>query len=471
MSLSRPRFSLRSLLLAVLTLAAGATVWKNFDPWRIEREYLGALQDAVNVIMSPDEKWILADLASSSDQRHTYKSILWNAETGRSEVLVDASWTRPPGTITGGSNSEFSKDSARLIAGLWRNNHLGFRLMDLRSISTLKLDVPMSQSIRGVRFLPDDRYMLFSLENDSIQIIDTQTNSVVIDRFAEDYRWSQSGDRIALIEVDGSIGTYDVKDGRQLQRIPPVTDWQYLWIAHVSHTRLIAGVVLTESYWDFDEKETVLYFDLNAPAASQVLSGRVTSVAWDDARIAIESDKGYTILDSQSLDVVTQIKSAPERALFVPIANNRLLCMGIGNPTAYDLSTGRMAYKLNSRRWGTLSPDRTRYIVPSDDAAPVLCIFDLSNGHLLQTIPNERAPNFGRSGYSSYSNPDSGNRFVTQNTDTHAIHLWRRHRPEPWWGLAWLPEFWITLVLTGGLLWSLRRDWRDRRAGKGMHAP
>ncbi len=33
-------------------------------------------------------------------------------------------------------------------------------------------------------------------------------------------------------------------------------------------------------------------------------------------------------------------------------------------------------------------------------------------------------------------------------------------RPEWWWGVAWLPEFWLTVVLGTGLLWSL---WRDRK--------
>jgi WD40 repeat protein len=33
-------------------------------------------------------------------------------------------------------------------------------------------------------------------------------------------------------------------------------------------------------------------------------------------------------------------------------------------------------------------------------------------------------------------------------------------RPEYWWGVAWLPEFWATLLFAGTFGWSV---WRDRR--------
>ncbi|HEY3323271.1 MAG TPA: hypothetical protein VGP72_22645 [Planctomycetota bacterium] len=41
--------------------------------------------------------------------------------------------------------------------------------------------------------------------------------------------------------------------------------------------------------------------------------------------------------------------------------------------------------------------------------------------------------------------------------------IWSRRRPEHWWGLAWLPEFWLTLLFSGALVWSVRRDRRELR--------
>jgi len=39
--------------------------------------------------------------------------------------------------------------------------------------------------------------------------------------------------------------------------------------------------------------------------------------------------------------------------------------------------------------------------------------------------------------------------------------LCRRTRPEPWWGVFWLWEFWLTVALAGVFVWSV---WRDRGA-------
>jgi hypothetical protein len=40
--------------------------------------------------------------------------------------------------------------------------------------------------------------------------------------------------------------------------------------------------------------------------------------------------------------------------------------------------------------------------------------------------------------------------------DNRAVVL-RKVRPEQWYGVAWLPEFWITVICAGGLLWSVYR--------------
>lgn len=39
---------------------------------------------------------------------------------------------------------------------------------------------------------------------------------------------------------------------------------------------------------------------------------------------------------------------------------------------------------------------------------------------------------------------------------------YHRRRPEYWWGVAWLPEFWLTLVFGAALVWSVWRELRRR---------
>jgi hypothetical protein len=43
------------------------------------------------------------------------------------------------------------------------------------------------------------------------------------------------------------------------------------------------------------------------------------------------------------------------------------------------------------------------------------------------------------------------------------VELFERRRPEYWWGVAWLPEFWLAAFLGFALIWSLVRDAKDLR--------
>jgi hypothetical protein len=43
------------------------------------------------------------------------------------------------------------------------------------------------------------------------------------------------------------------------------------------------------------------------------------------------------------------------------------------------------------------------------------------------------------------------------------LAVWSRRRPERWWGIAWLPEFWLTLILAVLLLANVARNWRRAR--------
>lgn len=44
--------------------------------------------------------------------------------------------------------------------------------------------------------------------------------------------------------------------------------------------------------------------------------------------------------------------------------------------------------------------------------------------------------------------------------DDHTVRIWRRRRPEWWWGVFDLYELWATVFFGALLIWSL---WRDRK--------
>jgi len=52
-------------------------------------------------------------------------------------------------------------------------------------------------------------------------------------------------------------------------------------------------------------------------------------------------------------------------------------------------------------------------------------------------------------------------RVIVPSAEHEGFVIWRRRRPEWWWGMFYLWEFWLTVVLAGVFTWSV---WRDRKA-------
>lgn len=62
---------------------------------------------------------------------------------------------------------------------------------------------------------------------------------------------------------------------------------------------------------------------------------------------------------------------------------------------------------------------------------------------------------------------DSGDRIFCATQYDNNVHTWHRRRPEYWWGIAWLPEFWLMVLFAVALVWSV---WRDRKTtGNAIH--
>ena len=89
----------------------------------------------------------------------------------------------------------------------------------------------------------------------------------------------------------------------------------------------------------------------------------------------------------------------------------------------------------------------------SNSGGTTVQIWSGKDGALLCSIPGATKFN-GRRALS----PD-GLRFLLQS-DSNELQVWRRRRPENWWGAAALPEFWATVVIGIVFLWNLRRGWR-----------
>jgi hypothetical protein len=111
----------------------------------------------------------------------------------------------------------------------------------------------------------------------------------------------------------------------------------------------------------------------------------------------------------------------------------------------YDLTSTTQKHNLLA-----LSHDGTRGVLSTDVSwAPLISLS--SDGPPLCKLE-------GTTRAATFSDDDS----LIVSTSDEGVTFRRRIRPEAWWGVAWLPFFWGTLVLSAALVWSVRRDYSSR---------
>ena len=76
-----------------------------------------------------------------------------------------------------------------------------------------------------------------------------------------------------------------------------------------------------------------------------------------------------------------------------------------------------------------------------------------------KVVANSRDKIVHRFGYSNPQFCADGKRILTQ--ENNSLVIWEATHPPTWWGIAWLPEFWLALIFGCAFVWSVRRDWRE----------
>lgn len=117
----------------------------------------------------------------------------------------------------------------------------------------------------------------------------------------------------------------------------------------------------------------------------------------------------------------------------------------------------------------TVSPDGAKVVALSGrDDSLVVIHENRSHGRVLARF---RAPN-GHKMFGAIFSPD-GSRIMTESVVyapdylttnrllEREVRIYRRRRPEWWWGVFYLWEFWLTAAFAGLFVWSV---WRDRKA-------
>jgi WD40 repeat protein len=204
--------------------------------------------------------------------------------------------------------------------------------------------------------------------------------------------------------------------------------------------------------------------------------GLLVTYAADRASWAPFSPEGNRVLLWKSeASCVFDTKTGAERlripthALGFSPDGKKLVRMG----EAWDATDGRPLAQDPSRARGLPAGERT---LVYDTGAEPARIVDVSTGRTLFTwtrsghrvLDGTFSPDGQLLLSYAFLNPTGGLDY--SETNFREVVLWARRRPEYWWGLAWLPEFWLVYFSSGALLIIAARNLRQRWAAKSETA-
>ena len=197
-------------------------------------------------------------------------------------------------------------------------------------------------------------------------------------------------------------------------------------------------------------------------------AAQINSVAFspDGKRLVTGShDQAAIVWDVFTGKRLMVIKPEMGHVLHVGYSRNgkRIFTSSSRMSVAWDAETGKLhgrapQYYFKSLRWLSVSQDGTQYAIGGNGRGVTI-------GKILQPPKPawEGKPIYGWLAHDaevlSLDFSYDGKRLVTASKDGLA-KIWRYRHPEQWWGLLYVPAFWMTLTLAALLVWSLLRDWR-----------
>ncbi|MCY3024006.1 MAG: WD40 repeat domain-containing protein [Planctomycetota bacterium] len=284
--------------------------------------------------------------------------------------------------------------------------------------------------------------------------------------------WCPSGRLLATASSDGTVRLWNSSDGESQLKIE--LPHQKISVVTFSNNSQLLAIGAQSGYacvWSMESGTEIARLLGHSMAINQIAFSR------DAGLIATASDDGYAAIfdaiagtELNLIDMTTpEGYSTP--AYCVAFSNGggqlatgddsgllRVWDIGKKNPTIPTAQTRGCASAL------CFSKDDSELYVAGDP-----CPWNLKalSWRLCGTLPNS-APNlaFRPRGYCDHLAAVSRRMKWSATFHRHPaswdkcsrLHLRYFRRPEYWWGIAWLPEFWLTLVFAAGVVWSVYKD-------------
>jgi WD40 repeat protein len=411
------RFSLCTLVIAVLLLGGVASLVEGWPPWQLRFRLGGcACGNPAGTVFSPN-----GDLLASTDGKLIH---VWNTKSGVRLLTLEC-----PESVR---FCVFSPDGESLL-----------------SLSLSSMAVWSARS-GALRFSVNGRFYHASYSPNGDRVVATNGDSVAIDS-AGFWRGQPA---------DGTSCIWDAGTGTEIC----VLRGHSGYVLSAGFTRdgkriATGGEDGKVRIWDSTTGKELLMVRGHA--------GAVRSVCFspDDRRLATGGTDGHVRLwDAETGAVAWESHIAVQvwSVCFSSDGRHLAVCADYTCPQLLVSATGQKSVELEGSETGQVIlvsdaeyPWAAQF---SQDGRALLgrcntgfSIWDVTNGKRLANLedPKGQEDCFLTAFYSPTGQEVADSQF----------RVWHCRRPESWWGVAWLPEFWLVILLGCAFAWSV---WRDR---------
>ena len=404
MKLPRFRFSLRTLAVFMLLVTSGMGLWWNWEPW-----VRGPLLEGHEIAMraasfSPDGT--LVATAGSENAR------VWNARTGQLEHVLQGHKKRLSYVV-------FSPDGSQLVTAGDDDTPRIWEPATGRLIHALE---GHDGGVDSVALSPDgSRLLTGSFEDGTARLWDTRTGEPLsfLRRHRTDLRlvaYSPDGQTFLAAERE-KIRVFDAESSRLLHELD--NEWPVMAICYSADGAHMAATsdMYVSKVWDV--------------ASGRTMARLAGKHGWHE-RVAFSADGDRLFTGNWGGE--TGIFD-PATGLAQQIIAERLLDCSPG--------TDRLVTTAIVTRWPPV--DITFSRLPR--------IWDARTGECLARLAAHPSP------VEEAAFSQDGRQLLVMHGAT--ATLWRRRRPERWWGVFCLTELWATVLFAGVFVWSV---WRDGRS-------
>jgi len=470
-----PHFSLLTLLLIPCAGFSGIVLHKHWMPWSVERTLAQAEE-----ITNPWGSFKYPAAALSPEGAQAFSAIpegpalLWNCNAGTSQELH--------AHIGEALDARYSPDGSKLAVitradGLFQSSIDGGPMLLKRVFE--------SDSVRGDDMTEDVKALLEKgealLANCSILwIYDSATLQIIArvpvaafeSSLNSDFDFSFSADSKRLLSLSNYQGAYlwEIATGKLLAH-------RFLtWVDRENNDRERVLTVKSAKGWRLIlEKPDLRFgeFSIQSPALP---------VIWERLRrfeklpdLCLSEDGTVLILAHQPLDVEalnvkdgsTRWRTTLEKREHVAQSHLSAFCFDSERvltlvDSQYELLSLADGKSLAKSRSGGSTMDRARlHNAPlfsfGESERYVLNPATLEGSLIFEKEEGQQFSLFSAIGRTALS---ADRNWLMDCGSMGSVRVWKNRHPPQWWGVAVLPEFWLTLLFSGALLWSIVRDRR-----------